>query len=373
MLPRNSRFDFKKLEKEEIRNSDIYHVPAYEGDYIGFLKQRKLLEIFKEVGYAEREKEPSWYLSGHGKMYVDCGKIRVKGCDHVEDHENGKVFGRFYKRNCRRKQCPICYEGWATAEAERALIRMASFVSGSREVHRLIVKLKHEMVENPKPKEFFHRQLVFFLEKMATAKGFRPIHVVLSPPLDLKSEFLTVVGYRNVRKKAYRIAKESGLYGGSMIIHPYRMWCQKCHSTIPDYMKKCPKCGGIKFEWFFSPHFHFVGYGWISGTKEGYSKHGWIVKNLGIRKSVFATFQYLLSHAGVSRFHTTTWFGKLSYRVMRYVPKIGRVLEVCPFCKRLLRPLIWLGGTDRGPPEFVYSDNPLENCFLGDYMNWRNV
>lgn len=358
-------------EREDLKHAPIYHVPAHAGEYLGFLKQTRLLEIFKHVRYAELEKDPLWELPSHGRAYDDCGKIRVKGCDHVEDHPNGKVFGRFYKRNCRRKQCPICYEGWAIAEAERSLVRLGSFVSGSRDVDRLILRLKKDMIENPKPKEFFHRELVSQLEKMATAKGFRPIHVVLSPPKKLHDQFRTSDGYRGMRKLAYQIAKDHGLYGGAVIVHPYRLRCSNCHSTIPDYMKRCPKCHGIEFEWFFSPHFHFIGYGWIRGTKEGYVEHGWIVKNLGIRKSVFATFQYLLSHAGVSKFHTTTWFGKLSYRVMRYVPKLGRVLEVCPYCKRPLRPMVYIGGLD--PPEHVYSENPLENCFLGDSLHWRVI
>lgn len=356
--------------QHEVWSSDVYHVPRWEGDFNGFLKQTRLLEIFQQVRYAELEKDPRWELPSHGKSYDDCGDIRMKGCDHVEDHPEGKVFVRFYKRNCRRKQCPVCYEGWATAEAERSLIRLGSFVSGSRDVDRLILRLKKDMVDNPKPKELFHRELVLELEKMATAKGFRPIHVVLSPPKKLHDAFRTSEGYRKIRKTAYAIAKKSGLYGGLMIIHPYRLRCKNCTSTIPDYKKQCPKCGGSVFEWYFSPHFHFIGYGWIQRTEEGYSEHGWIVKNLKTRKSVFATLRYLLSHAGVSKFHTTTWFGKLSYRVMRYVPKLGRVLEVCPHCKRLLRPTVWIGGTDRGPPELVYSENPLENSFLGDPLDW---
>jgi len=366
---REEKFD----RKHEVLVADVYHVPEWEGDFNGFLKQSKLLEIFREVEYAELEKALLWDLCGHGKAYVDCGKIRVKGCDYVEDHGNGKVFGRFYKRNCRRKQCPVCFEGWAISEAERALIRMATFVSGRREVHRLIMKLKKQMRDKPMPKEIFHRILVSNLERMATAKGFRPIHVVLSPPKKLHDQFRTSDGYRNMRKLAYRIAKRHGLYGGSMIIHSYRLRCQNCGSSIPDHKKKCPKCGGFEFEWYFSPHFHFVGYGWIRMMKEDYAEHGWIVKNLKTRKSVFATFQYLLSHAGVSKFHTTTWFGKLSYRIMRYVPKLGSVLEFCPLCHRPLRPLIWIGGMDRGPPEIVYSDDPLKNCFMGEYADWRNV
>ena len=50
----------------------------------------------------------------------------------------GKVFGRLFKRNCRKKACPVCFEGWAAAEAERALLRMTVFVVGNSDVERLI-------------------------------------------------------------------------------------------------------------------------------------------------------------------------------------------------------------------------------------------
>jgi hypothetical protein len=354
-------------QEQAFKNRDVYHVPLWAGDYQGFLHQSTLLDVFKHVEYAEHEKNRIWDLPGHGKSYFDCGQIQFKGCDHVENHDHGKVFGRWFKRNCRRKSCPKCFEGWASAEAERALIRMASFASGSREVERLIKWHKVEMVKNPKSKAKFHRDLVVDLEKLANPKSFRAIHVVLSPSKVDCKKAKRYDGYLDLRKVAYEIAKNHGLYGGSMIVHPYRLRCSRCHSRIFDYQKSCRKCHGSKFEWFFSPHFHIVGYGWIRNVKSGFSKHGWIVKNLRVRKSVFATFQYLLSHAGVSRFHTTTWFGKLSYARMHHVPKLGRVLEVCPYCSGLLHPLVWIGSVDRPPPlEIFCFEDPLENDFLVD-------
>jgi hypothetical protein len=98
-----------------------------------------------------------------------------------------------------------------------------------------------------------------------------------------------------------------------------------------------------------SPHFHVLGFGWIQDTAEIYNSKGWIVKNLGVRKSVYWTFQYILSHAGVFldpessfhpvKFHVATWFGELSYNSMETIPKLITFKEYCPHCGLLLMPM----------------------------------
>ena len=321
------------------------------------------------VGYAEKEKRFIWDLAGHGKAYDDCGEVRFKGCDRVEDHASGKVFGRAFKRNCRRKACPTCFEGWAAAEGERALVRLSAFVVGNYEVGRVVYRLLRDNARSPK--SVFHRRLVSELETMIQGrKRFRPVHFVLSPPQDVKD--LSIAGYRKLRDLAYRIARESGIWGGAAVFHPYRLRCSRCGSTIPEYQKECPKCLALEKEWFWSPHFHVVGFGWLEGTKEGFSRHGWIVKNLGVRKSVFATFQYLLSHAGVSRVHTTTWFGKLAYRKLPNVFVLPSIPEICPICGRFLHPLKWIGVGD--PPLLEFSKNdPDVNDKLLEASEWMAI
>jgi hypothetical protein len=91
--------------------------------------------------------------------------------------------------------------------------------------------------------------------------------------------------------------------------------------------------------------------------------------------------QYLLSHAGVyvdpeggfspKRFHTTTWFGELSYCKLKGVPDIEVPQACCPYCGRLLKPFEFV-GLDRPPPAFdeEHSDN---NEFLDDSGMWRSV
>jgi len=99
--------------------------------------------------------------------------------------------------------------------------------------------------------------------------------------------------------------------------------------------------------WYFSPHFHMLGYGWIRNTAENYSRTGWVVKNVGVRKSVVATAQYQLSHAGIHEScHTVTWFGGLSYNKLR-VPMEEEPVDKCPLCGR---PLVWLRWVGEGDP-----------------------
>ena len=164
------------------------------------------------------------------------------------------------------------------------------------------------------------------------------VHVIVSPSNEDISNFT----YKKLRSKAYRVLKKSGIYGGSVIFHHMRE------------LKKSKR-------WYFSPHFHVLGFGWVQGTKEGYSEHGWIVKNKGLRKTVSGTALYQLSHAGVhKKFHTVTWFGELSYNKVK-VP-CPESKKKCPECGSKLRPLEYIG--DAGPPSLN-----------GDYWlppeNWR--
>jgi len=347
-------------QKLDQKLNDVYHVPQWEGDYQGQMKQLTLFETYAVVGYAEGEKKFSWDLPGHGRTLTDCGKGFLVGCDHHGEHENGLDFVRVKRHNCHRKECPVCFESWSALQGERALLRFATYLFGFEWVDGLVLKAKK--LSMGKSAHEYHEKLDFILEKLIHCGRRKIIHVVLSPPIGVESESLK--DYRVLRETAYRIAKESGLYGGAMVFHPYRLKCSECGSAIADHGKQCKNHPEDMVQWFWSPHFHVVGFGWIEFTDEGYSSHGWVVKNLKIRESVFYTFQYLLSHAGVSILHTTTWFGKLAYNMIGKVPKSDGFREVCPFCFKPLVPLQWIGGEDRGPP--IYDEDHQLNELLLD-------
>jgi len=368
--------DPRKLPEREFLSVDRYNKIRWE--------KQSGLEIFNDVLYAEQEQNPRWDLPGKGHRYVDCGKAYVTGCDHVHKHHNGKVLRRLKKISCKRKSCPVCRHGWGSSEAERSLIRMATFLLGKQPIETLIYVFKKKFERHPK--RIFHEALVVKLEAMIKEKArdrsirflkrrrLRAFHVILSPPQNHRWD--TAAQFLSDRRAAYEIAKLHGLDAGALIPHPYRLRCKKCKSTIPDHHKTCPKCGSSEFEWYFSPHFHVIGFGWIVDTGQGYLEHGWVVKNLRDRKSIYYTFQYILSHAGVSKFHTVTWFGDLGYHSKKMlkmggIPKVGSLRSLCPECGSYLRPLKWV-GLDRPPPELEYQKgDPYKNDSWEDPSEWR--
>ncbi len=202
----------------------------------------------------------------------------------MEDHV-GKAYIEMYKRSCARAVCPTCYEKWAGKEAQKIEKRLAA-------VGRSMGKLIHITV-SPAEKDVFE------------------------------------LTYELLRAKAYSIVRKNGFLGGSCIFHPWREdeW-------------------GM---WRFSPHFHMIGYGWIHGTAEGYEQHGWVVKNLRVRETVSGTALYQLSHCGIhEKYHTVTWFGRLSYNKLKILP-CKPEKHCCPMCGAELSDLFYLGKDEDLP------------------------
>ena len=338
--------------------------------------------VAESQGIQPYAKSTGFSLPGHGSQYPDCGEVKALGCDNLGSHPEGKVFVRLYKRSCLRKTCPVCFEGWASAEAERSLVRLATFLYGPEYVLDIQSHVREETVGLRS--EEYHRMFVTLLENAVSrpsgsrARSGRPIHVVISPPQD---EPFNKRNYRRYRSEAYKIGKECGLKGGNLIPHPYRLKCKSCGGLIPDYNRVC-ECSGKAFVWDIGPHFHCVGFGWIEHVKEAYERHGWVVKNLGIRKSVFWTLQYILSHAGIFTdpesgyervsFHVVTWFGDLAYNKMVAVPEMPVPRPACAYCWHELRPFQWVGSLDRPPPDF---DEERKECneFLASPSDWLPV
>ncbi|GAG75273.1 unnamed protein product, partial [marine sediment metagenome] len=155
----------------------------------------------------------------------------------------------------------------------------------------------------------------------------RVIHLVLSVPQNMWYE-----DFKKLRRKSYVIAKRVKFLGGSCIFHPFR----QLENTK---------------QWYFSPHFHMIGYGWIKNVAENFEESGWVVKNLGVRKNVFATAMYQLSHAGIhKKYHTVTWFGHLAYNKLKVVPELEEG-DKCPICGAKLTRLIWVGDDKCPIPE----------------------
>lgn len=306
-------------------------------------KQFNLWNFFAHgiLPYKKSTIKNNWFLVGHGLPYPTCGSIIGKKCDNVSQHREGRTFRRYLKNSCHRRECPICYESWGSMEAERSLIRIASYVRGILNIHERIEGIISNNLR--KSSSDVHKAIVNDLDKLVN----KAIHVVISPP---KGTILTKKNYIKYRNKCVRLAKKAGFHGGNFTIHDYRYHCAKCDAPIPDYHFECAECGCKDLVWVESPHWHGVGFGWITKTKEISQKSGWVIINLGVRESVFATIQYILSHATYYQdpdpeinsngkpvnFHITTWFGDLSYRKLGAIPKMGVIRELCPYCGSLL-------------------------------------
>jgi len=200
--------------------------------------------------------------------------------------------------------------------------------------------------------------------RISQVRGLGPAkHIVASLP---QADWgLVQTDYPRLRTKVYKILKRVGVRGGLLIFHPFRRKCPRCGSVPEMGHSSCLYCGNPFFEWYFSPHFHCVGFGWIEGTAQEYIKSGYLVKNVGVRRSVGGTVLYQLSHAGVHlRYHVLTWFGALSYNKLKCEPE-PREGNTCPTCGAKLIPCKWFGD----------GEDPLEGEGEGEFWvdpeGWR--
>jgi len=253
----------------------------------------KRSEIFDQMHESQNWytiQQDEWHLPGIEEQREDCGKWLTKGCLNVRAHAKsefpGKVFIKTFQKSCYRAACEKCFKKWMARDSNKATRRIEKYEKVSGE------PAKHIIVSVPSWKHYLPANLL--------------------------------------RKEAYRILKKVKCIGGTLIFHPFR------------YRKE------IK-QWYYSPHFHCIGFGWIVNTEELYNEAGWIVKNKGVRESTFATFYYLLSHAGVKKgYHTLTWFGNLSYSKLKVEKEPNP--DVCPLCQGKLGPVFHYGLFGGIPP-----------------------
>lgn len=271
-------------------------------------RSKNSLEILEELHNSSNWysiEQDDWHLPATKEKRDDCGKWQTKGCLNLSAHKGteweGKVFIKSFQKSCYRADCQVCYKKWMGRESNKATSRIEKYQELSK---------KH-------------------------AK-----HIVISVPTWLYGESV-----KNLRKIAYSILKEVNCIGGTLIFHPFRFHKDKNH-------------------WYYSPHFHIIGFGWISNVDEIYSKNGWIVKNKGFRNSVFATFYYQLSHAGIKKgYHTLTWFGDLSYSKLKIEKEPNS--DICPLCNAKLRLVFHYGLFGWTPPPEIAGE------FFVDPEGWR--
>jgi hypothetical protein len=326
------------------------------------------------------EKSP-WTLPGHGESLEICGKVVGFKCENAEAHPRSVEFLRYVKDSCGRRDCPVCAEIWASMEAERALIRLARYKLGAARLDEILEVCRKATYARPAGDR--HKLVDASLNFEVQQGSGKVAHWVLSPPpgfsISMKKDF------RTLRRMATSLAREVGIRGGSVIFHAFRLHCSKCDVAIPEYWERCPECGGSDFVWVESPHFHLVGFGWIlhRSVLRINKRTGWVIKGLGVRKNVWWTYQYLLSHCGIYHdpvptyhyamrdereilvrnpgFHVVTWIGDLAYNKALNCPDFPAVLELCPYCGALLKRMDD-EELNRQPPPSCDFDRVASGC-----------
>lgn len=193
-----------------------------------------------------------WTLPGHSFECGRDGEPMLSLCD------NGHW--KRVSQSCNQAGCRTGYEGWASKEGAR--------------IEEVLAKMKEEIYPT--------KQVV---------------HVVLAP-----AERHFQLPFKELRDVIRKAARKAGCWAGALIFHPFRERCRRCGLRKADddekYGDACSCSNGI-FDWVWSPHFHFIGFAWIVNSNVIAREKGIVVRNMGTRKTVKGTVQYLLSHCGV--------------------------------------------------------------------------
>ena len=259
----------------------------------------------------------TWNRAGQGDAYPTCGMFeKWEGCLNVDQHSDGQAVIKRIHYHCYRLECPVCTEPIKGSKYGPSIIRAADRMNHRIESYMQLVKED-------------------------------PCHYTISPPP--KKRFNS---YHQMRRKMNEIAEIYGINAAAVIFHPQRQ------------SKKTKK-------WRIGPHFHLLGFGWIDNVRELYKKTGWIVKNLGVRKSKrerLGTLCYQLSHCGVHKnYHTVTYLGGLSGRKFK-APPMPKKTSTCPECGSFMRPVEPCDPHGTPDQEGTYHLPVLEWIYLSHSM-----
>ena len=268
----------------------------------------KFADWYETTNYDKIEWD-GWHMTGYDEPLQTCNQWAWRGCLNHRKHENGKIEAQTYQMKCVRSRCKLCSGSWLARETSKAYRRIKKFETWFAGRD----KIKHVIVSVPRWEQ--------------------------GKPLE------------ELRKDMRKLCKRAGLRGGLDVVHPFR-------------------CKDGK--WFFSPHFHVMAYGWVTGTENIFREKGWIIKNKGLRRSIKGTISYILSHAGIKkRRHTLTWWGELSYSKLKLEKdEEDEKKHCCTLCGAVYRPLIYFkdGFCLKPPPqEITITDDPYGWSYLEDF------
>lgn len=318
----NSDDEMRELARQE--HDDILHdgldEPDFDEGVSGFWRG------FQRVGHGvvTNSAETGKRACG-GYFGIDFCKypelhnfVSLDGVSHV-----GKTFWVKRFRSCDKPSCPICSKRWAQRQARHGEDRILA------------------------------------LER---ALGMKAEHIVWS----LSPKFYHL-SFEDMRSMMRRDLKACGVVGGYEIFHMERFanWYEA-------------QVKGVPHGWYFSPHFHIVGFidgGYrCRGCKKGFDKcitcsgfdgrarrvHFGYVDNAGRkhdgncsiisvkaeRMSIWGTFYYQLNHSTIrvdgKRKNVGVWFGVAGKRKLK-LKNEDRFVYKCPLCDHVLVHGVFVG------------------------------
>lgn len=250
----------------------------------------------KQLKIANVPDSPGAMLPGYGLAYDTCGTVRFKvKCEN--GHEALRV------NSCNRKECPVCSSKWANRQARKAAKRFW-WIFENQGGH-----VSH------------------------TAKNARHISLGI-PPRMWDRPYVEVV------KWAAGIIRDSLRSGGGFYVgHSWRFKDFRGNPVPWKHSDLNPKAEHPIRDSFavYSPHVHFVIFGWLIPVDEFESKYGCRYTYHSATPSeleVYYCVRYLLTHTTlISNHHSLVWFGACSYNsVVLDWEKRETVRALCPEC-----------------------------------------
>ena len=253
-----------------------------------------------------------WTVTGRGTLRHPTYASRVTACGTDTTH-----YAHATMRHCARPSCPACAHYHISKDTP----------DQSQKIYAKSKDLKH-------------------------TEGWRAgylQHITVSVPENLYYMALTPDGFTKLKKWAIKYAQSVGVKGGYMVFHPFRQNGINDDDILPEDYTPTETNDLNKHSARFSPHFHIVGFGFITGTEKLFNQTGWIIKALrvGDKKitsvpEISGVLSYLKSHAGIidekspyqpSRYQSGVWFGVLA---PNQFPLVGFVRmytpQICPEC-----------------------------------------
>ncbi|MBN1803504.1 MAG: hypothetical protein JW891_18485 [Candidatus Lokiarchaeota archaeon] len=259
----------------------------------------------------EFERLGNWVIAGSGnyeKTQID-GRYRescntYRGAITCEHHKTESLTPQFTR--CRKFDCETCFPAAASEKA--------------RDIEQKLLSFKESA-----------------MDKGIDIGNYASIVLTYKAPL---THLKTYDAFKKLRRKAGSILKSNELLGGVIINHAWVLKCGHCNRKLAE----C-QCEQTKLKATINHHFHAIGFGFLTHSKEFQKRNpGWVYVNHGRRKSLHETLFYCLSHCALWRkpdgklYPAYAYFGWLSSRKCRIVDiKTSWRAVRCGQCKKELR------------------------------------